>query len=92
MTSHRFAAIAALLLLTSHARGQTAFSDSRVQAPELKASQRGSLTGQLASTVFGPADVSRGAFSLAGPFDAPGERGAPLVTPFPSYSPDGPLS
>jgi RHS repeat-associated protein len=80
-------------LLASSALAQTATSlDARVQAPELGAPQRGSLAGQLASVAFGPADVSRGAFSLPAPFSLPTERGAPQGRFFPVYSPDSGLS
>ncbi|RKG75512.1 hypothetical protein D7W79_20185 [Corallococcus exercitus] len=68
------------------------FADSRVQAPELAAPQRGSLVGQYAHTTFGPADVSRGGFSLPSPFQVPQDRGPLLVQPFPTYSPDGGLN
>jgi len=66
--------------------------DQRVQAPSLAPPERGSLAGQLASVAFGPADVSRGGFSLASPFDVPSERGSPLAPIFPSYSPDAGVS
>ncbi|MFP2925371.1 RHS repeat-associated core domain-containing protein [Pyxidicoccus sp. 3LG] len=80
-------------LLASSALAQTSTSlDAKVQAPELGAPQRGSLAGQLASVAFGPADVSRGAFSLPAPFSFPTERGVPLGRFFPVYSPDSGLS
>ncbi|MFP2957770.1 FG-GAP-like repeat-containing protein [Myxococcus sp. 1LA] len=81
------------LLHTTGALAQTSTSlDAKVQAPELSAPQRGSLAGQLASVTFGPADVSRGAFSLPSPFSFPTERGAPQGRFFPVYSPDSGLS
>ncbi|GHG73885.1 FG-GAP-like repeat-containing protein [Comamonas sp. JC664] len=81
------------LLQASPSQAQTSTSlDAKVQAPELSAPQRGSLAGQLASVTFGPADVSRGAFSLPSPFSFPTERGAALGRFFPVYSPDSGLS
>ncbi|WP_163998937.1 RHS repeat-associated core domain-containing protein [Pyxidicoccus caerfyrddinensis] len=68
------------------------FTDSQVQAPELAAPKRGSLVGQYAQTAFGPADVSRGGFSLPSPFSAPEDRGPLLAKAFPTYSPEGGLS
>ncbi|OJH38634.1 hypothetical protein BON30_20570 [Cystobacter ferrugineus] len=62
--------------------------DRLLQAPQLSAPQRGSLAGQLAHTAFGPADVSRGAFSLPSAFSVPEDRGALLAPLFPTYSPD----
>ncbi len=62
--------------------------DMLMQAPQLSAPQRGSLVGQLANTAFGPADVSRGAFSLPSAFSVPEDRGALLAPLFPTYSPD----
>ncbi|MBM7112113.1 RHS repeat-associated core domain-containing protein [Archangium primigenium] len=79
------------LLLALPASAQTV-NDYQVQAPELTAPQRGSLVGQYASTAFGPADVSRGGFSLSAPFVAPTERGPLLGPVFPSYSPDNGIS
>ncbi len=71
------------------AAAQTATSlDARVQAPTLAAPERGSLAGQLASTAFGPADVSRGGFQLPSALGLPAERGAPLASILPTYSPD----
>jgi RHS repeat-associated protein len=76
-------------LAPSAAVAQTATAlDARVQPPELAAPQRGSLIGQLSSVAFGPADVSRGAFSLPSPFSVPNERGSLLASVFPIYSPD----
>src|SRR4051812_33376355 len=95
MHAHRYAAICFSFVFSffsaSEARAQ-AFSDARVQSPEIKAPERGSVAGQLAHTIFGPADVSRGDFTLPSPFEAPDERGASLASPFPAYSPDAPLS
>ncbi|MFE8604556.1 RHS repeat-associated core domain-containing protein [Archangium violaceum] len=79
------------LLLAFPAAAQTV-NDYMVQAPELSAPQRGSLVGQYASTAFGPADVSRGGFSLASPFSVPTERGPLLASIFPTYSPDSGIS
>ncbi|WNG30976.1 hypothetical protein F0U62_48390 [Cystobacter fuscus] len=79
------------LLLACPVAAQTV-NDYQVQAPELSAPQRGSLVGQYASTAFGPADVSRGGFSLASPFVVPTERGPLLASVFPTYSPDNGVS
>ncbi len=85
-------AAGAALVTSSSAHAQVAFSDSRVQAPELAPPSRGSLAGQYAGVAFGPADVSRGGFSLPLPIVVPTERGPLPATPFPSYSPEAPLS
>ncbi len=83
----RFFALAAALLAASTSVNAQSL-DQLVQAPALAAPERGSLAGQLSSTAFGPADLSRGAFSLASPFSVPEERG-PLQAPiFPTWSPD----
>jgi len=80
----------ALLCTSLAARAQSL--DQTVQAPSLAPPERGSLAGQFANVAFGPADVSRGGFTLGSPFDAPSERGAPLAPIFPSYSPDAGIS
>jgi hypothetical protein len=85
-------AFLSVFLIATSANAQPAFSDARVQSPELKAPERGSLAGALAGVAFGPADVSRGAFSLPSPFSVPKERGEVLVSPFPAYSPENGLS
>jgi RHS repeat-associated protein len=83
----------AAVLVSAPAGAQSLpFDDSRVQAPELSAPQRGSLVGQYAHTAFGPADVARGGFRLPSPFAVPADRGPLLATPFPSYSPEGGLT
>ncbi|WP_434384220.1 RHS repeat-associated core domain-containing protein [Melittangium boletus] len=80
-------AAALSLLPTSGVLAQTSTSlDARVQAPQLLAPQRGSLTGQLSGVVFGPGDVNRGSFTLAAPMALPTERGAPLAQVLPGYS------
>lgn len=85
--------LAALLCIPSIAAAQTATSvDAKVQAPEIKPSERGSVAGQLANVAFGPADVSRGGFALPSPFAAPSERGPLQAEVFPSFAPDHPLS
>jgi hypothetical protein len=68
------------------------FSDARVQNPQLSAPQRGSLAGQLSSTAFGPADVSRGDYTLPSPVAIPSERGSLLADVFPKYSPENGIS
>lgn len=94
MSARRLASVLVLTsALASSASAQTATSnDAKVQPPEIKAPERASLVGQLASVLFGPADVGRGAFTLPSPFIAPMERGAPLASPFPSYSPESGIS
>jgi len=82
----------ALALSSGSASAQIAYSDSLVQPPSLAPPQRGSLAGQNASFALGPADLVRGAFSLASPFVLPNERGAPGVNPFPRYSAEAGLS
>ncbi|ACG75093.1 YD repeat protein [Anaeromyxobacter sp. K] len=66
--------------------------DAKVQVPELGAPQRASLVGQLATQVFGPGDLTRGAFVLPSPFSAPEDRGPLLASPFPTYAPDAGIS
>jgi RHS repeat-associated protein len=83
------AGLLAFLLAPAAASAQSSTAvDAKVQAPELKAPERASLAGQLASVAFGPADVARGAFALPAPFALPAERGGPLAAIFPTYSPD----
>jgi RHS repeat-associated protein len=75
------------------ASGQTSSAtDAKVQAPELKAPERGSVAGQLSKTVFGPADVARGSYTLPAPLTAPTERGPLLASVFPTYTPEGGMS
>ncbi|WP_152622431.1 polymorphic toxin-type HINT domain-containing protein [Archangium violaceum] len=76
------------LALATPALASGPLEDMLVQPPQLSAPQRGSLVGQLASTAFGPADVSRGAFSLPSPFSVPEDRGMLLASVMPTYSPD----
>ncbi|WP_434384214.1 RHS repeat-associated core domain-containing protein [Melittangium boletus] len=86
-------AAALSLLPTSGVLAQTSTSlDARVQAPQLLAPQRGSLTGQLSGVVFGPGDVNRGSFTLAAPMALPTERGAPLAQVLPGYSTENGIS
>src|SRR5262249_52978449 len=51
-----------------------------------------SLSGQLAHFALGPADVTRGGFSLPAPLSAPQERGPLVASPFPAYSIDAGIS
>jgi RHS repeat-associated protein len=82
-----------MVLCPAVASGQTASAlDAKVQAPELAAPQRGSVTGQLASVTFGPATLSRGAFSLPASFGVPETRGKLLAEVFPTYGADSGLS
>ena len=62
-----------------------------VQSPQLAAPQRGSVAGEYANVAFGPADVSRGGFSLPSPMGAPSDRGPLGASIFPTYSPDAGL-
>ncbi|QSQ22843.1 hypothetical protein JY651_48430 [Pyxidicoccus parkwayensis] len=81
------------LLISPLALAQPAgFTDAKIQPPQLKAPQRGSLVGTYAQTAFGAADVARGGFALASPFTVPTDRGELLATPFPTYSSDAGLS
>src|SRR4051812_14505398 len=65
------------------------FIDYLVQAPKLAAPERGSVAGALANLGFEPGSMSRGEFGLPIPIGFPSERGAPLASVLPSYSPDG---
>jgi RHS repeat-associated protein len=85
-------AFIAILTLSGTVFAQSALDESKVQTPQLAAPQRGSLAGQYASTEIGAAEVTRGSFSLASPFSFPTERGTPLGSFFPSYSPENGLS
>ncbi len=78
--------------VAARARAATPFQDQLVQAPSLKAPERGSVAGALAALSFGPGELSRGAFGLPSPFAAPAERGPLLAQALPSYSPDRGLS
>ncbi|HEX9294823.1 MAG TPA: hypothetical protein VF881_03285, partial [Polyangiaceae bacterium] len=64
----------------------------RIEPPELAVGQRASLAGSLAAMSYGPADVSRGGFSLPSPFAAPKERGELSAPIFPTYNPDSGIS
>ncbi|WP_169791368.1 FG-GAP-like repeat-containing protein [Sandaracinus amylolyticus] len=66
--------------------------DAMVQAPEVRRPGRGSVAGAYAAVGFDPETLSRGTIDVAGPFEAPDERGAPLVPIFPTYAPDRGLS
>src|SRR5262249_49441708 len=69
------------------------FVDRMVQPPTLTGPSRGSLAGQYATTAFGPADVSRGSFSLVSVLSAPTDRGPLLgASPFPTYSTESGIS
>lgn len=81
----------ALAFLAAAASAQTPLA-TRVQPVSVAAPARGSVSGQLASTVFAAAEMSRGSFSVPSGMQAPNERGPLLGAPFPSYSPDGAMS
>jgi RHS repeat-associated protein len=84
-----FVLFVGLLAAPPATSAQTATStDAKIQAPSVAAPERGSLAGQLGRVYFGPGDVSRGAFTLPSPFEAPSARGGLLAPPFPVYSPD----
>ncbi len=70
----------------------TPFQDVLVQPPNLAPPQRGSLAGTLSRVTFGAGDLSRGAYKLPLPIDAPSERGPLLAGVVPSYSPDTGIS
>ncbi|HEY2511834.1 MAG TPA: hypothetical protein VGI39_13290, partial [Polyangiaceae bacterium] len=81
---------AAALLVAFAAPSASAFDD--VQAPQLRTPDRGSIAGSLSGLALGPADVTRGGFSLPSPMKVPEDRG-PLRAPiFPSYDPDKGIS
>ena len=68
------------------------FANTLLQVPTLPRPEAASIAGSLAKMAFGPTEVSRGMFSLAGPFTAPAERGPLLADVFPSYSSENGLS
>lgn len=77
------------LSYTAPARAQQQpFQDRLVQPPSLAAPTRASLAGSLSGLAFGPSELSRGAFTLALPASAPGERGSLLAGVLPGYSAD----
>lgn len=86
------AATAATWGLASQAMAGPTFPDQSVQAPQLRAPERGSVTGSMAGFSLGVGDLPRGTFTLPGPFAVPSERGALLVDPLPRYSPEGGIS
>lgn len=73
------------------ASGST-FNDHLVQAPELKAPERGSITGSLSGFALASDQLARGSFSLPSGIAFPSERGEPLMGLAPSYSPEVGLS
>jgi len=82
-----------LLLATGStvARAEPRSMDSLVQAPELKAPERGSLAGAYSATAFGPGDLTRGTFGVPSGMAVPQDRGPLLVNVFPTYSPENPI-
>src|SRR5690348_17318202 len=85
-------AVLAFAAFAANAEAQTVFHDYMVQPPQLTPPQRGSLAGQYGRIAFGPADLTRGAFSLPSALSVPAERGGPGVDLFPVYSPDSGIS
>jgi YD repeat-containing protein len=89
---NRIRTVLGMGLLASAFGASEASAFDRVQPPELGLGKRASLAGALANTTFGPADVTRGGFTLPAPFEAPKARGELLAPIFPSYSPDNGIS
>jgi YD repeat-containing protein len=87
---HAHIALAALVAVCAGASPAASqpFQDALVQTPSLASPQRGSLAGTLSKLAFGPADLSRGAYTLPLPIDLPGDRGPLLAKVVPSYSPE----
>jgi RHS repeat-associated protein len=85
--SMRGAGFAALISLCA-GQAHADYTDYLVQAPELKAPQRGSLAGAYGDLSIGPRDLARGSFTLPSPFSAPSDRGPLLADLFPAYSPE----
>lgn len=73
------------------ARAQV-FDDSLAKTPELKRPEPASVAGAYAKTAFGPAEMSRGTYSLPGTFSAPESRGPIQANIFPTYAPENGLS
>ena len=86
--SRRTTGVASLLALLGATATATAapFEDRLVQAPTLRAPERGSLAGALSRTAFGPGDLARGTFGLPLPIAAPDVRGPLLARVIPGYS------
>ncbi len=69
------------------------FADDLVQAPSLKAPERGSVIGSFASMSLAPGDLYRGTYTIPSPFEAPAANGyEPEATVLPSYSPESGIS
>jgi RHS repeat-associated protein len=92
LRSLKLAVFSLLALAAAGAGAQAVFHDYMVQPPQLDAPQRGSLAGQYGRIAFGPADLTRGGFSLPCALAVPTERGGPGVDLVPVYSPDSGLS
>ena len=84
------ALVSAALVFPTPSHGAP-FSDALVQPPTLAAPQRGTLAGTAARFALGPSDLSRGAFTLPLPLDAPDARGPLLARIAPSYAADAGL-
>ncbi len=86
--SRRTTGVVSLLALLGATATATAapFEDRLVQAPTLRAPERGSLAGALSRTAFGPGDLARGTFGLPLPIAAPDVRGPLLARVIPGYS------
>ena len=67
-------------------------SDQRAKTPTIARPETASIAGSYAKTAFGPGDLSRGLFSLPGPFSLPESRGPAGIAITPSYSPQNGLS
>jgi RHS repeat-associated protein len=91
-TSKAVSALAGAALISGLGSAYGGPQDVLVQPPSIGQPQRGNIAGSLSKLAFGPADLSRGAYSLPLAIDAPGERGALQAQPFPSYSAENGLS
>jgi RHS repeat-associated protein len=80
------------LAASREASAANPLEDQRVQAPNVRAPDRGSVAGSLAKFAPGPSDVARGAVSLPPPFVVPTDRGELLARVLPAYSSEGELT
>jgi len=92
LRSLKLALSTSFVLAATGVKAQAVFHDYMVQPPQLTPPQRGSLAGQYGRIAFGPADLTRGAFTLPCGISVPIERGGPGVELFPVYSPDAGIS
>lgn len=83
--------VLALSSLQQQAEAQS-YRDALVQEPKLDRPERGSVAGAFGELSYGPAQLSRGSYTLPGPIEAPTDHGPLLGSVLPTYNPDAGLS